>query len=83
MSDESLRVGVIGARGRMGAETCQAVIEAEDMDLVAAVGRALETGQPQALPPHTRQRSVLLTQATDLPPIKPPSMVRAYEPSKG
>src|SRR6476646_1425278 len=38
MSDESLRVGVIGARGRMGAETCQAVIEAEDMDLVAAVG---------------------------------------------
>jgi 4-hydroxy-tetrahydrodipicolinate reductase len=38
MSDESLRVGVIGARGRMGAETCQAVIEADDMDLVAAVG---------------------------------------------
>src|SRR6476620_1377456 len=38
MSDESLRVGVIGARGRMGAQTCQAVIEADDMDLVAAVG---------------------------------------------
>jgi len=38
MSDELLRVGVIGARGRMGAQTCQAVIEAEDMDLVAAVG---------------------------------------------
>lgn len=38
MSEESLRVGVIGARGRMGAETCQAVIEAADMDLVAAVG---------------------------------------------
>jgi 4-hydroxy-tetrahydrodipicolinate reductase len=38
MSDELLRVGVIGARGRMGAQTCQAVVEAEDMDLVAAVG---------------------------------------------
>jgi 4-hydroxy-tetrahydrodipicolinate reductase len=36
--DELLRVGVIGARGRMGGETCQAVVEAEDMDLVAAVG---------------------------------------------
>lgn len=38
MSDELLRVGVIGARGRMGSETCRAVIEAADMDLVAAVG---------------------------------------------
>ena len=38
MSEELLRVGVIGARGRMGAQTCQAVVEAEDMDLVAAVG---------------------------------------------
>ena len=38
MSEELLRVGVIGARGRMGAQTCQAVVEADDMDLVAAVG---------------------------------------------
>src|SRR6478752_4299388 len=38
VSDELLRVGVIGARGRMGAETCKAVVEADDMDLVAAVG---------------------------------------------
>jgi 4-hydroxy-tetrahydrodipicolinate reductase len=38
VSEELLRVGVIGARGRMGAQTCQAVVEAEDMDLVAAVG---------------------------------------------
>jgi 4-hydroxy-tetrahydrodipicolinate reductase len=37
-SDEVLRVGVIGARGRMGSEVCQAVDAAEDMDLVAAVG---------------------------------------------
>lgn len=38
MSDEVLRVGVIGARGRMGTQVCQAVDGAEDMDLVAAVG---------------------------------------------
>jgi 4-hydroxy-tetrahydrodipicolinate reductase len=38
VTEELLRVGVIGARGRMGAQTCQAVVEAEDMDLVAAVG---------------------------------------------
>ncbi len=38
MADEVLRVGVIGARGRMGSEVCQAVDAAEDLDLVAAVG---------------------------------------------
>ena len=38
MSDEVLRVGVIGARGRMGSQVCQAVDAAADLDLVAAVG---------------------------------------------
>ena len=38
MTDEVLRVGVIGARGRMGSEVCQAVDAAADLDLVAAVG---------------------------------------------
>jgi 4-hydroxy-tetrahydrodipicolinate reductase len=38
VTDELLRVGVIGARGRMGEATSQAVIDAQDMDLVAAVG---------------------------------------------
>jgi 4-hydroxy-tetrahydrodipicolinate reductase len=37
MTEELLRVGVIGAQGRMGQATCNAVVEAEDMDLVAAV----------------------------------------------
>lgn len=32
-----VRVGVLGARGRMGAEVCRAVEAAEDMDLVARV----------------------------------------------
>ncbi len=33
----SLQVGVLGAAGRMGAETCRAVEAAEDLDLVARV----------------------------------------------
>jgi 4-hydroxy-tetrahydrodipicolinate reductase len=34
---ELLRVGVLGARGRMGSETCRAIDKADDMDLVAMV----------------------------------------------
>jgi 4-hydroxy-tetrahydrodipicolinate reductase len=34
---ELLRVGVFGARGRMGAEVCRAVDAADDLDLVAAI----------------------------------------------
>ena len=37
MSSEPLRVGVIGARGRMGAEVCRAVEAAPDMEVVAMV----------------------------------------------
>jgi 4-hydroxy-tetrahydrodipicolinate reductase len=36
-ANEPLRVGVLGARGRMGSETCRAVDAAEDLDLVAMV----------------------------------------------
>ncbi len=36
-TDEPLRVGVLGARGRMGAEVCRAVDAAEDLELVAMV----------------------------------------------
>lgn len=44
-----MRVGVLGAGGRMGATVCRAVSEAEDMDLVCAVdprlgGTPIETG---------------------------------------
>ncbi|MFC0598625.1 4-hydroxy-tetrahydrodipicolinate reductase [Streptomyces palmae] len=40
-----LRVAVIGARGRIGSEAVRAVSEAEDLELVAAIGRGdkLET----------------------------------------
>lgn len=34
---EPIRIGVLGARGRMGQQVCQAVVAADDMDLVAAV----------------------------------------------
>ncbi len=37
-TEEPLRVGVIGARGRMGSEVCQAVDAARDLELVATVG---------------------------------------------
>ncbi len=35
-----MRVGVVGAAGRMGAEVCRAVSGADDLELVAAVDRA-------------------------------------------
>lgn len=34
---EPLRVGVLGARGRMGSETCKAIDATDDLDLVAMV----------------------------------------------
>jgi 4-hydroxy-tetrahydrodipicolinate reductase len=41
-----VRVGVLGATGRMGLATCKAVLDAPDLDLVAAVARATGTGRP-------------------------------------
>ncbi len=37
--DETIRVGVLGARGRMGTEICRAVAAAPDLALVAQVNR--------------------------------------------
>jgi 4-hydroxy-tetrahydrodipicolinate reductase len=37
LSDEPIRVGVLGARGRMGTEVCRTVDAVEDMELVAMV----------------------------------------------
>ena len=36
-ADNPVRVGVLGARGRMGTEVCRAVDTAEDLELVAMV----------------------------------------------
>ncbi|GAA1454517.1 4-hydroxy-tetrahydrodipicolinate reductase [Nesterenkonia lacusekhoensis] len=39
MSEAAIRTAVLGAQGRMGAEAVKAVDNAEDMELVAALGR--------------------------------------------
>ena len=41
-----MRVGVLGATGRMGRATCEAVLAAPDLELAAAVGRATGVGRP-------------------------------------
>jgi 4-hydroxy-tetrahydrodipicolinate reductase len=41
-----VRVGVLGATGRMGRTTCEAVLGAPDLELAAAVGRATGVGRP-------------------------------------
>ena len=41
---ETLKVAVIGAAGRMGRQVCQAVDEADDLELVARLGSADELG---------------------------------------
>jgi 4-hydroxy-tetrahydrodipicolinate reductase len=43
-----VRVGVLGATGRMGRATCEAVLAAPDLELAAAVGRATRVGRPLA-----------------------------------
>ena len=37
MSSTVRRVGVLGARGKVGTEVCRAVEQAEDLELVAAI----------------------------------------------
>src|SRR5258708_6206003 len=37
MADNTIRVAVLGAAGRMGATVCQAVLAAPDMELVAVI----------------------------------------------
>ncbi|MBW4705481.1 MULTISPECIES: 4-hydroxy-tetrahydrodipicolinate reductase [unclassified Micromonospora] len=46
--DGSIRVGVLGARGRMGAEVCRAVDGADDLALVAAVDQGDELAGAEA-----------------------------------
>lgn len=43
-----IKVGVIGARGRMGSETCAAIDGAEDLELVARVGSKDDVGSMSA-----------------------------------
>jgi 4-hydroxy-tetrahydrodipicolinate reductase len=41
-----VRVGVLGATGRMGQATCKAVLDAPDLELVAVVARSIGVGRP-------------------------------------
>ena len=41
-----MRVGVLGATGRMGLAVCNAVLDAPDLELAAAVARATGVGRP-------------------------------------
>jgi 4-hydroxy-tetrahydrodipicolinate reductase len=41
-----VRVGVLGATGRMGQATCKAVLESPDLELAAVVARATGAGRP-------------------------------------
>jgi len=51
-----------------------------DVRVLEAIARALETGQPQTLPPAHRAKRPLPEQASHLPPIKPPRLVHAAAP---
>jgi predicted dehydrogenase len=51
-----------------------------DVRVVAAIGRALETGQRQELAPAHRAKRPLPEQGRDLPPVKTPPLVHAAPP---
>jgi len=54
-----------------------------DVRIIAAIDRALQSGQPQHLPAITRGKRPDPSQVKQLPPITPPKLIGAAEPSKG
>ncbi len=54
-----------------------------DVRVLAAVERALRTGEAQTLAPYHRAKHPLPDQAIELPPITTPPLVNAYKPSDG
>lgn len=54
-----------------------------DIRIIAAVERALETGQPQTLAPYHRKRRPIPEQVEELSKVKEPELVGAHKPSDG
>lgn len=54
-----------------------------DVRVLAAIERALESGQPQNLGPFQRQGRMETAQVRKLPPVPSPELVDAAEPSQG
>ena len=54
-----------------------------DIRVIAAIEQALETGQPQTLPPYQRKRRPMPEQVEELSAVKEPELVGAHKPSDG
>jgi 4-hydroxy-tetrahydrodipicolinate reductase len=62
-----VRVGVLGATGRMGQATCKAVLQAPDLELAAAVARVSGVGRPlRDLVPEAPERLLVGESLSDL-----------------
>jgi predicted dehydrogenase len=54
-----------------------------DVRVLAAVERALQTGQPQALEPYSRTKRPVSAQLRELPVPSEPRLVDSHKPSEG
>lgn len=54
-----------------------------DIRVIAAVQRALETGQPQKLDPYVRRRRPVEEQVQKLKKVDEPELIGVHQPSKG
>ena len=54
-----------------------------DIRVIAAVERALSTGQPQVLEPYTRRRRPTQDQVMELNAVKEPQLIDAHKPQEG
>jgi len=62
-----VRVGVLGATGRMGLAVCNAVLDAPDLELAAAVARATGVGRPlRDLVPRAPEELLVTDRVTGL-----------------
>ncbi len=54
-----------------------------DIRVIAAVEKALQTGQPQTLEPYVRKRRPVQTQKVELKGTKEPQLIDAHKPQEG